>query len=63
MPNRSELAMPAVRAANGATAASGDAWTIIGFCTVGWLISIFAAVSSLGFDAVPRLMAQFPGIM
>jgi hypothetical protein len=65
MPNRGELAMPAVRAATGAaaTAAAADAWTIIGFCAIGWLMSIFAAVSALGFDAVPRLMAQFPGIM
>jgi hypothetical protein len=65
MPNRGELAMPAVCAATGAaaTAAAADAWTIIGFCAIGWLMSIFAAVSALGFDAVPRLMAQFPGIM
>jgi hypothetical protein len=62
MPNRGELAMPAVCAATGAATAA-DAWTIIGFCAIGWLMSIFAAVSALGFDAVPRLMAQFPGIM
>jgi hypothetical protein len=62
MPNRGQLAIPAARAAP-AAAASGDAWTVIGFCAIGWLMSIFAAVSSLGFDAVPRLMAQFPGIM
>ena len=62
MPNRGELAMPRVHAAK-AVAAADDAWTIIGFCAIGWLMSIYAAVSSLGFDAVPRLMEQFPGIM
>jgi hypothetical protein len=62
MPNRGELAVPAMRAAT-AVPAAGDAWTVIGFCAIGWLISIFAAISSLGLDAVPRLMAQFPGIM
>jgi hypothetical protein len=61
MPNRSELAAPAARVA--ATATVADAWTVIGFCTIGWLISIYAAVSAVGVDAVPRLMAQFPGIM
>jgi len=65
MPNRGELAMPAVRAAKtaAATATANDAWTVIGFCAIGWLMSVYMAVSSLGFDAVPRLMAQFPGIM
>jgi hypothetical protein len=67
MPNRGELAMPAVRAAKStdrsAKAESGDAWTIIGFCAIGWLLSIYAAVATLGVDAVPRLMTQFPGLM
>jgi disulfide bond formation protein DsbB len=62
MPNRGELAMPVVRAAK-AQAESSDAWTIIGFCAIGWLMSIFLAVSTLGVDGVPRLMAQFPGLM
>jgi hypothetical protein len=44
-------------------ATSGDVWTVIGFCTLGWLLSIYVAVSALGVDAVPRLMAQFPGMM
>ena len=61
MPNRSELAAPAARVAAKTTVE--DAWMVIGFCTIGWLISIYAAVSALGVDAVPRLMAQFPGIM
>jgi len=65
MPNRGELAIPAMRAAKPATAAASanDAWTIIGFCAIGWLISIYVAASSLGIDAVPRLMEQFPGLM
>jgi hypothetical protein len=62
MPNRGELAMPAARTAASA-ATSGDAWTVIGFCAIGWLLSIYAAVSTLGADAVPKLMAQFPGLM
>lgn len=67
MPNRGELATPAMRAAKSidrsAEAESGDAWTIIGFCAIGWLLSIYAAVAALGVDAVPGLMAQFPGLM
>ena len=62
MPNRRELAIPAVRVVS-TTAKSGDAWTIIGFCTIGWLLSIYAAVTTLGVDALPRLMTQFPGLM
>jgi hypothetical protein len=64
MPNRGELAIP-VRAAKPATAAASanDAWTIIGFCAIGWLTSIYVATASLGLDAVPRLMEQFPGLM
>jgi hypothetical protein len=62
MPNRGELAKPIAHAAK-AAAAADDAWTVIGFCAIGWLLSIYMAVSTLGFDAVPKLMAQFPGIM
>jgi len=62
MPNRGELAMPAMRAAKTATA-SNDAWTIIGFCLIGGLISIYVTTASLSIDAVPRLMEQFPGLM
>jgi hypothetical protein len=61
MPNRGELAKPAPPAAKTAATAE-DAWTIIGFCAFGWLMSIYMAVSTLGADAVPRLMAQFPGL-
>jgi hypothetical protein len=61
MPNRGELAIPAVHAASAATTA--DAWTVIGFCAIGWLLSIYAAVSTFGIDALPRSMAQYSGIM
>jgi hypothetical protein len=62
MPNRGELAGPRVRVTK-AEPAADDAWTIIGFCAIGWLMSIYFAVETLGVDAVPRLMAQFPGLM
>lgn len=62
MPNRRDLAMPRARAESRASA-SDDAWTIIGLCAIGWLMSLYFAVSHLGIDAVPRLMAQFPGAM
>ena len=62
MPNRGELTTPAVRAAKTAPK-SGDAWTVIGFCAIGWLLSIGVAISTLGGDAVARLMTQFSGIM
>jgi len=62
MPNRGELAIPAVRAAKSAPT-SGDAWAVIGFCAIGWLLSICAAISTFGVDAVPRLMAEFSGMM
>jgi hypothetical protein len=61
MPNRGELAGLRVRVAKAEPA--DDAWTIIGFCAIGWLMSIYFAVETLGVDAVPRLMAQFPGLM
>ena len=60
MPNRGELAIPAARTP-ASMATSRDAWTIIGFCAIGWSLSIYAAVYTLGVDAVPGLMAQFPG--
>ncbi len=63
MPNRGELAMPAARAVKSPAAAPGDAWTVIGFCAIGWLVSIYAAVATFGVDALPRLMAQYPGLM
>jgi len=47
MPNRGELAIPAGRAAKNAPT-SGDAWTVIGFCAIGWLLSICVAIFTLG---------------
>lgn len=58
MPNRSELPAPAMRSKS-AAATSNDAWAI-GFCAVGGLMSIYVALASVGLDAAPRLIAQFP---
>jgi hypothetical protein len=62
MPNRGELAGLRIRVAK-AEPAADDAWTIIGFCAIGWLISIYFATMTFGVDAMPRLMTQFPGLM
>lgn len=62
MPNRGELARPAARAPTGAVKAD-DAWAVIGFCAIGWLLSIYAAISTVGVAAIPGLMAQFPAAM
>jgi hypothetical protein len=50
MPNRSELAIPAPPADFGAK----DAWMVIGFCAIGWLMSISLAASLLGAGALPK---------
>jgi hypothetical protein len=63
MPNRGELAFPIVRSIENSEATADDAFTVIGFCAIGWLMSIYAAVSTLGFDAASKLMIQFPGLM
>ena len=57
MPNRGELAIPVVRAKT-ETASADGAWAIIGFCAIGWTLSIYMAVSHLGADAIARLMSQ-----
>lgn len=44
MPNRGELAIPARPADFGPK----DAWMVISFCAVGWLMSITMAASLLG---------------
>jgi hypothetical protein len=59
MPNRGELAIPARRLPSDA-AAPDDVLAIAGFCAIGWLMSIYVAVSSAGTDAIPWLMAQLP---
>lgn len=44
MPNRGDLAIPARPADFGPK----DAWMVISFCAVGWLMSITMAASLLG---------------
>jgi hypothetical protein len=60
MPNRGELGNPMRRPSTVALAVSDDAWPIVCFCTVGSLMTLYMAISSVGIDAVPRLMAQLP---
>ena len=43
MPNRGELATPARPADFGAK----DAWMVISFCTIGWLMTISLAAGAL----------------
>ena len=50
MPNRVELAIPARSADFGAR----DAWMVIGFCAIGWLMTISLAASLLGSEALPK---------
>jgi hypothetical protein len=58
MPNRGEL--PTRRQPQSKAAVPNDnAWAVIGFCTIGLAISVYAAVSSLGIDSVPRAVSQF----
>jgi hypothetical protein len=50
MPNRRELAIAARSADFGAQ----DAWMVIGFCAIGWLMSVSLAASMLVLGALPR---------
>jgi hypothetical protein len=59
MPNRGELPNPAMRVKS-AAAAPDDAWPIVSFCALGFLISITMAFSAMGLDAVARQFGQFP---
>lgn len=59
MPNRGELPHPAMRTKS-AAATPDDAWPVVAFCVLGFLISITMAISSFGIEAVPRLFGQFP---
>jgi hypothetical protein len=52
MPNRGELAIPARPADFGAK----DAWMVIAFCAIGWLMTISMATSVLG----PNALSKFP---
>jgi len=68
MPNRGELAIPVKYATHRATSAvksrrsgpDGDAWTIIAFCAIGWLMTLYFALSTVGADVLPKLMTQVP---
>jgi hypothetical protein len=56
MPNRGELAIPMRRPSTKAVAAQADAWPIVAFCTLGFMMSLYMAVTSMGLDALlPRL--------
>ena len=59
MPNRGELPNPAMRVKS-AAATPDDAWPVVAFYALGFLISITMAVSALGLDAIPRVFGQFP---
>jgi hypothetical protein len=57
MPNRGELAGPTRRPSTVAAAVPADAWPVVGFCALGFLMSIALAVSSFG-AILPRLLDQ-----
>jgi len=56
MPNRRELAPLKRRPSTVAAAKPSDAWPIVGFCALGFLMSVFVAVSSIGFDAMRHIL-------
>jgi hypothetical protein len=58
MPNRGELPNPAIRAKS-AAATPDNAWPVLAFCAIGFLISIYLAVYTLGITAAPSLIGQF----
>jgi hypothetical protein len=64
MPNRTELPNPAMRRRSAAksdtVAPDSGAWTIIAVCAIGYLLSFYVAVSSVGIDAFQQLMGQIP---
>ncbi len=59
MPNRGELRIRAMRQPDSAVG-SADAWTVVGICTTGWMISAFLIAYSVSFDQVSVLIAQIP---
>jgi hypothetical protein len=54
MPNRGELARAKRRPSTVAAAAPADAWPIVGFCALGFLISICVAAST-GIGLIHRI--------
>ncbi len=59
MPNRGELAIPAMRRQN-SVAGAADACVIVGICTTGWMVSAFLTAYSVSFGQVSALLAQIP---
>lgn len=64
MPNRGELRIPAMRGKSavkrGSASPDAEAWTIIAFCAIGWLMTFYFALSTVGVDTFPKLMSQIP---
>jgi hypothetical protein len=64
MPNRGELPTPVMRARSadnsGKPDLDTDAWTIIAFCAIGLAMTFYVALSTVGTDTLPTLMAQVP---
>jgi hypothetical protein len=63
MPNRAELAIPAMRASTVAAAEDAwakDAWLIVGICATGLILSLYLAVGAVPSDQIPTLIAQVP---
>ena len=64
MPNRGELPSLDLRvksaASGGAAMPDSETWTVIAFCVIGWLMSFYVALSSVGTDVLPSLMSQVP---
>jgi hypothetical protein len=64
MPNRGELPIPSTRiksaADSGKRSPDAEAWTIIAFCAIGWLMSFYFALATVGTDAFPKLISQIP---
>jgi len=64
MPNRGEIPTPAGRTKSavhpGARTSDAEGWTIVAFCTVGWLMTLYFALATVGTDSFPKLLAQVP---
>jgi len=58
MPNRGELAIPAMRSHLGATEEDDGAWAIVGLCVIGSLVSIYFAAYFQSFAQLPTLLTQ-----
>jgi hypothetical protein len=64
MPNRGELPIPATRAKtavkHGRSGPDGEAWTIVAFCAIGWLMTMYFALATAGLDTIPKVLALAP---